>query len=234
MKKSARKGRKPRKPRQCKQCKETFSRPHNLTLHLLTAHTTELQKVVCPFCSELCSNITNLRVHSKRFHKNRKIRARKVRWTSVQRSQTVNGRFVVPSDSDSDSDGEDGDAGDAGDPGDAGDVLHNGIDGISDEIDPPMLNDMNTASADNDNISDEIYPLIFIDMNTAVAAVAVNDIVETQETPDPLEPLEVDDLDDLDLAIPELIPMIRLRRLSNSVLSKYVSVVTNNDKEASD
>lgn len=55
-----------RKSRKCPVCEQKFKRPHNVTLHMKTAHRTYVKKMVCTICKKLISTNGNMRVHLKR------------------------------------------------------------------------------------------------------------------------------------------------------------------------
>lgn len=56
----------PRKSRKCTVCREVFQRPHNVTMHMKTAHRNYVEKLVCTVCKTLVSTMSNMRVHLSR------------------------------------------------------------------------------------------------------------------------------------------------------------------------
>lgn len=95
----------------CKKCKKTFKRKYTLSLHMSTAHTRLVKKLVCPLCNDLFSSITNLRVHVNRHHagsqvRNGKVDRIRIDTKFVSKSVLQNGRFYGSYDESNESDEE--------------------------------------------------------------------------------------------------------------------------------
>lgn len=73
---------------QCDICEKKFKRNYNLTQHKEKVHSKEVRRVMCSLCKkkQLFSTITNLRVHKKRFHANKKLtkKQRKLVWVTIK------------------------------------------------------------------------------------------------------------------------------------------------------
>lgn len=87
-----------RKRLRCNRCNPpiTFKRAYTFTMHKRTAHQRHVKKLVCPICKSLTSNLSNLRVHYKRFHKKKNLNNRTIQTLEevwVKKNQLINGRF---------------------------------------------------------------------------------------------------------------------------------------------
>lgn len=86
----------------CRECKKKFARKYNLDLHMRTAHSSLVEKLVCSECCTLISTMENMRVHIRRESRKKgkkivlrdgKINGKPIKRVQISSKNLMNGRF---------------------------------------------------------------------------------------------------------------------------------------------